>query len=423
MPLFSSLLVEVFLEGLVRTQVRLGLAKDLSSNPTKDVCPERPWGAKDLSSLSMRTTNTWKQMSFLTVLSVEWGCRYGWKLPTGSAGRVAHAEEEPRLYLRGRALAGAGHRGQHRHLHHYQRGLPAPAPGPGTLALGGIVHARHPNDRCQYQLPAHRYFPPQLRGLPRPEHGFLRTGDGHLPYAPELGRPSRAAAIERLAGERKLLRRAGRKALSRPRVYRRWRQETRRQPGSGIELQPVGPPIRLRRQSDRPDHHPEWDTLHGPGCRAAEFQRNRVARAPGRALDSHQHARLCAYRAAQESRESPALPMALDRRPIEAAGRSCRGAGGHEDHRRRPREGVSPGQQGPHRGTLSTERIGAGHQSAAAVFSCGRRADERGRLGTADRLRQSGQSAARAGRQTRERVEHSRGNGCGALPPGSPAFD
>src|ERR1700694_4317916 len=48
-----------------------------------------------------------KQMSFQPVLTVKWGCRYGWKLPTGSAGRVAHAEEEPRLYLRGRAVAGA----------------------------------------------------------------------------------------------------------------------------------------------------------------------------------------------------------------------------------------------------------------------------------------------------------------------------
>src|SRR5882762_5420970 len=40
-----------------------------------------------------------KQMPFQSVLTVEWGCRYGWKLPTGPAGRVAHAEEEPRLYL------------------------------------------------------------------------------------------------------------------------------------------------------------------------------------------------------------------------------------------------------------------------------------------------------------------------------------
>src|SRR6267378_3762654 len=200
MPLFSSLLVEVFLEGLVRTQVRLGLAKDLSSNPTKDVCPERPWGAKDLSSLSMRTTNTWKQMSFLTVLSVEWGCRYGWKLPTGSAGRVAHAEEEPRLYIRGGAVAGSGHRGEHRHLHHNQRRLPAPAPGRGAFAAGGNVYARYPNDRCQYQFSAHRHFPPQLPGLPRPEHGFLRTGHRHLSHTPELGRPSRAATIERLVG-------------------------------------------------------------------------------------------------------------------------------------------------------------------------------------------------------------------------------
>ncbi len=43
-------------------------------------------------------------MSFQPVLTVEWGCRYGWKLPTGSAGRAAHAEEEPRLYLRNTAI-------------------------------------------------------------------------------------------------------------------------------------------------------------------------------------------------------------------------------------------------------------------------------------------------------------------------------
>src|ERR1700682_1950560 len=42
-----------------------------------------------------------KQMSFQPVLTVEWGCRYGWKLPTGSAWRVAHAEEEPWVHLRG----------------------------------------------------------------------------------------------------------------------------------------------------------------------------------------------------------------------------------------------------------------------------------------------------------------------------------
>src|SRR5882762_1205081 len=142
-----------------------------------------------------------KQMSFQPVLTVKWGCRYGWKLPTGSAGRAAHAEEEPRLYLRGRAVAGAGHRGEHRHLHHYQRGLPAPAPGRGTLAAGGNVYPRHPNDRCQYQFSAHRHFAPQLPGLPRPEHGFLRPGDGHLSHTPELGRPSRAATIERFACE------------------------------------------------------------------------------------------------------------------------------------------------------------------------------------------------------------------------------
>src|SRR6202521_6220443 len=159
---------------------------------------------------SIHSTELWKQFSLPTVLPVEWRCRHGWKFPTGSPGRVADVEEKPRLYVRGGAVAGAGHRGEHRHLHHYQRGLPAPAAGRGTLAAGGNVYARHPNDRCEYQLSAHRHFPPQLRGLPGPEYRFLRAGDGHLSHTAELGRTGGAPAIERLAGERKLLRRTRR---------------------------------------------------------------------------------------------------------------------------------------------------------------------------------------------------------------------
>src|SRR5713101_3821389 len=95
------------------------------------------------------STELWKQMSLLTVLHVEWGWRYGWKLPlpTGSSGRVADVEEKPRLYVCGGAVAGLGHRGEHRHLHHYQRGLPAPAARRGALAPGGGVYPRHPDDR------------------------------------------------------------------------------------------------------------------------------------------------------------------------------------------------------------------------------------------------------------------------------------
>src|SRR5713226_625475 len=229
----------------------------------KDSCPERPSGARDLLPLftPIRSTNPWKQISSLTVLPVEWGWRYGWKLPTGSSGRVADAQEKPRIYICGGAVAGAGHRGEHRHLHHYQRGFPASAAGRGTLAPGGDVYARHPDDRRQRQLPAHRHFAPQLRGLSRPEYRLLRTGHRHLSYTAELGRPGGAATIERLAGERELLRRAGREALSRPHLYRRWRQEARRQPGSGIELQPVGASVWFGRQVYRPDHHSQWDTL------------------------------------------------------------------------------------------------------------------------------------------------------------------
>src|SRR5229473_3913783 len=387
--------------------------------------PERPPRARDLLPLftPMSSTNPRKQISLLPVLTVEWGWRHGWKLPTGSPGRVAHAEEEPRLYLRGGAVAGAGHRGEHRHLYDYQRGLPAPAAGRGTLAARGNVYPRHSNDRCEHKFSTHPDFSPQLRGLPRPEHRFLWTGDGHLPHTAELGRPGGAATTERLAGERELLRRARRETRSGPHVYRRRRQKTRRQPGSGIELQLVGAAIRFRRQADRPDHHPEWNTLHGRGHRSAEFQGDCVPRPPGRALDSHQHARLCAYRTAQGSRKSPALPLDIDCRPVEAAGWRCGGAVGDENDRRRPGERVSARQQRPHRRTLSPERIGAGNQSAAAVFSCRGRADERGRSGPLDRVRQPGQSSARAGRQTRERVEHSRGARRGALPPGAPAFD
>src|SRR5260370_25342544 len=346
----------------------------VNQESNKDSWPERLSGARDLLPLltPMRRMTPWKQMPFMAVLPVEWWWHYAWKLPTGSSGRVADAQEAPRLYVRGGALAGAGHRGEPRHLHHYQRGLLASPAGRGTLAPGGDVYSRRPNDRCEYNLPAHRHFPPQLRSLSRPEQVLLRPGDGHFPQTAELGRPSRAATTERLAGERELLRRAGCEAIARPNVYRRRRQEARRQRGSGFELQPVGAPIRFGRQVYRADHHPEWDALHGRGRGAAEFQRNRVARTAGRALDPHQHARLCAYRATQESRESSALPLALDRRPVETAGRRCGGAGGDEDGRGRPREGVSPGQQGRHRGTRSAERSGAGDQAAAAVLYCQR---------------------------------------------------
>src|SRR5712692_5169941 len=167
----------------------------------KDSCPERPSGATDLLPLftPMRRTNLWKQISFLTVLPVEWGWRYGWQLPTGFAGRLAHAQEKPRVYVRGGAVVGAGHRGEHRHLHYYQRGFPASAAGRGTLTPGGDVYARHPDDRRQRQLPAHRHFAPQLRGLSRPEYRLPRTGHRHLPHPAELGWPGRAATIERLA--------------------------------------------------------------------------------------------------------------------------------------------------------------------------------------------------------------------------------
>src|SRR5712692_3139288 len=156
-----------------------------------------------------------KQMFLLTVLAIGWRCRYGWKLRTGFAGRVADVEEKPRLYLRGGAVAGVGHRGEHSYLHHYQRCLPAPASGGGTLSAGGNVYPRHLNSRCGPHPPAHRHFTPELRGLPRPEHGFLRPGHGHFHHSAELGQASRASTAERLAGERELLRSAWREALSR----------------------------------------------------------------------------------------------------------------------------------------------------------------------------------------------------------------
>src|SRR5260370_15106501 len=64
----------------------------------KDSSPERPSGARDLLPLltPMSSTNPWKQMSFLAVLTVEQGWQYGWKLPTGTSGRRADAEVKPR---------------------------------------------------------------------------------------------------------------------------------------------------------------------------------------------------------------------------------------------------------------------------------------------------------------------------------------
>src|SRR4029077_16740745 len=222
----------------------------------------------------------------------------GWKLPTGFSGRLAHAEEEPRVYLGGRGVVGAGNWGEHGYLHHYQRGFSPPPTGRGALPAGGSVYPRQLNSRCEYQPPGDWYLAAQLRGLPRPKHRFHRAGNRNLSPSPELGRPSGTATTERLPGERKLLRRAGREALSWPHVCLRWRQEDWRQSGGGAELQPVGAAIRFRSQYDWPNHHSECHGLHGRGHRAAEFQRNRVAWPPRPALDPHQHARLCADRAA-----------------------------------------------------------------------------------------------------------------------------
>src|SRR5260370_16412583 len=66
----------------------------------KDSSPERPSGARDLLPLltPMSSTNPWKPMSFLTVLTVEQGRHYAWKLPTGASGRLAGARDKPRRY-------------------------------------------------------------------------------------------------------------------------------------------------------------------------------------------------------------------------------------------------------------------------------------------------------------------------------------
>jgi len=223
--------------------------------------------------------------------------------PTGSAGRAAHAEEEP------------GFTSWPCCRWRWASGRTPPSSPLSTRSSCTRSRSRNPRGwrKCLPATPK-RSMPIPISSspgtsLPNYEDYATRTRlspawPRHLSHTPDWGGQAERN-IERLAGERELLRRAGRKALSRPHVCRRWRQETRRQPGSGIELQLVGPAIRFRRQADRPDITLNGTPYTGPGCRAAKFQRNRVARPPGRALDSHQHARLRAYRPAQESRESP----------------------------------------------------------------------------------------------------------------------
>src|SRR5467141_2243885 len=310
----------------------------------------------------LRRSNPGKQISLLPVLTVERGWRYGWKLPTGLTRRLAYAEEKPRLYLRRGSVAGAGHRGEYRYLYHYQRRLSPPAARRGTFASRGTVHSRHQDRKYQRQLPAHRHFAPQLRRLSRPEHSFHRLGDRHLPHSPELEWAGRAATIERHARQRQFLRRPGREALSRAHLYRRWRQETGRESGSGSELQLMGPPIRLRRQVHRPDHRAQWHALHCRRHRATEFQRNRVARPARRPLDPDHHARLCSCRPAQGPRKQSPLPLAPDRWPVESQCHRRGSTGGDENSRSGTRERISRRQHGPHRLTLYFERIGAGDQ-------------------------------------------------------------
>src|SRR5260370_37634201 len=136
-------------------------SKDLSSHATKRVDPERELTQLlGFPSRPPNGTEGWKQMSFQAVLNVERGGRYGWKLPTRPAGRLAYAGKECRFYLRGRALARSGHRRQRRHLHHYQRRLPPSPPRRATLPARRTVYTRHLNSLCSRQPPAHLHFAP-----------------------------------------------------------------------------------------------------------------------------------------------------------------------------------------------------------------------------------------------------------------------
>jgi len=148
------------------------------------------------------------------------------------------------------------------------------------------------------------------------KHGFLRLASVHRYHNPELGRPSRAdnpPPPPQLTArwERELLDVLGVEAHRGPHVCADGDKENRRQPGSGIELQLVGPgrfgsTVRLSAEH----------TLNGTpytvhGCRAPQKFKGIVSLAARTVLwIPIRHARLRAYRPAQESRESRRFPLA-----------------------------------------------------------------------------------------------------------------
>jgi len=109
-------------------------------------------------------------------------------------GGLRMLQEEPGLYLRGRLVAGSGHRANTAIFTIINAVFLHPLPVEGPPARGNVHRDTLTIDaNTNFQLTVLRS--PTMKTIAiRP---FSRSGYGHFPHSSELGRPARATTIER----------------------------------------------------------------------------------------------------------------------------------------------------------------------------------------------------------------------------------
>ncbi len=291
--------------------------------------------------------------------------------------------------MRGRAVAGAGHRRQHHDLQPVERAAAPAAAGPRPGAPRHRVH-----ERLQ-RAALRRVLLSRLPGFPDAEPVLRRPGRVRGP-AGRAVRRRREPAGARPARERQLLRRD--RAQGRLRPHRAaGRGDPRSASRRGREPRALAEPLRRGPGSRRPQGRAQRAAVHGRGHRTRGLRGHAARSLHGRlraARDAPGAHRGVARRARQPRPDA-------DRPP--APGRRDRGRAGRARTRRPPPSRQLPRLLGqPALGAPQRERAAGGRLARPAPDSrprvgVPRRAVRRGRPGAAHRLLERREPAAGAG--------------------------
>ena len=339
----------------------------------------------------------------------------------GFSLRFADAMEKARFHGCGRNVARAGNWSEYGYLYGDQRRISASPGDPGSFARRGNVHEGQ-QDCADGEFRADADFVPELRRLSRPQHGFHRAG-GLFPARLAMDQEQRNAGTAGHACQRQLFRRPGHQGVPRATIRARRRHQAGGQHGGHRQLQPMDKTIWFRREPDWPDADARRHSLHGDWRHSVRLQGYVLSGRTRSRLGAAEHARTVDERAAPAAHAEPTLPLAQHDRQVEARRHVSPGGGSDENHRRRTGKRVSDRERETHAGDGSRIRGSAGNQRTRPNCAGRRRDDGSRRIGAADCLCESGESAAGAIGEARERNQHPLGHGSEPRQVGAPVAD